>query len=248
MMDNTMYLGVSLLSKIIESNDYSKIGKYNIELNDFITDGEKEVFKFIDKYARDNKYELPSLELVEHTFSDIEFQYGVRESYDYLVTNLKSNLAQRKAYELLTANVSEKFETLSGNEFINYLQQELDLIKKETSLNQTGGISVTKDVSSYLDEYSKRKQGDSYKVWDSAFPSLPSYQSGSMYGWYGKSGRGKSILSTVVESVKFAMSGATVLIWSLELSEYEVLSRIYSHLYTKFNVNEGKIEEIDYGK
>jgi len=239
---NVLYLGESLLSKIIEENNFTAIGRHRIDADDFVTKGEQEVFQFICTYAKENGYNCPSPDLVAHTFDEFNVRFGVNESYEYLVKNLKGYLAKRKLYNLMANEASDKFETMAGAEFLDYFQEQLDIIRKETKPTSNIGVSAFSDVDKYIEELDKRKSGESLKVWKSAYPSLPNYLSGNVYCFYGFSGRGKSLLTTVVEAVNFAQQGATVLIWSLELSSFEVLTRIYSHLSAKEDLELGGFE------
>jgi replicative DNA helicase len=61
---------------------------------------------------------------------------------------------------------------------------------------------------------------------------MPEYLSSNMYTWYARSGRGKSVF-TMVEALESAMQGATVLIWAMEMSKFEWLSRAYAYVSAK---------------
>lgn len=224
-MSNNIYLGVAYLSKIIENKDYDQLTINNVTEDLFLTSAEKQVLEFVNN--TDHKDITP--ELVEHSFPEFDFKYEVVESYDYLIENLMAKKAQRAVYNLLQNEASSKFESTNGIDFIEYLQEELVRIKTTSTLAKNVGTSI-KDSDSFLKEYLNRKAGISSKLWASAFPSLPAYISGNMYTFFGRSGRGKSIITTVAETLAFAKAGATVLIWSLELSTYEVLSRLHSHI------------------
>src|SRR5699024_6162670 len=79
----------------------------------------------------------------------------------------------------------------------------------------------------------KRKAGESAKTWDSFMPyfneEAGGYTAGNMYVFYGRSGRGKSAI-VLREALNMAIQGATVLLWSLEMPAYEVMTRLYAQL------------------
>src|SRR5690606_4719030 len=118
------------------------------------------------------------------------------------------------------------------DDYSQYLKSELDRIKMRTDVRIDRGMDVTAAADVFLTEYNRRKSGDSFKIWPSAFPTVNSaigggYFSGNMYTWFARSGRGKSIV-TLVESLEAAIAGAVVIIWAMEMPLYECLTRIFT--------------------
>ena len=58
------------------------------------------------------------------------------------------------------------------------------------------------------------------------------YASGNFYVLFAKSGRGKSVFA-LREALEFAMQGATVVYYGLEMDYYSILTRLYSMLSAK---------------
>nr|MDF9458003.1 DnaB-like helicase C-terminal domain-containing protein [Bacillus pumilus] len=118
-------------------------------------------------------------------------------------------------------------------EFFDWLQTVAEQSKIRTSVRKTVGTNVVTDIDKFRAEYEKRKSGESFRIWNSKFPTLNKaiggYVSSNMYVVYGKSGRGKSAI-TLEESINCAVQGANVLIWSMEMGWFEVLVRIYVSL------------------
>jgi len=141
--------------------------------------------------------------------------------------------------------LAEKYEKFSTEEFTRYLQEQAENIIIRTHVRNKVGTDVKRDTDKFLAEYRRRKVGDSFKRWKSAFPSIPDYFSGNMYTWYGRSGRGKSVF-TLREAIESAMQGANVLIWALEMPSFEVLSRLYSMVSAINGVLTATIEGVDY--
>jgi replicative DNA helicase len=118
-----------------------------------------------------------------------------------------------------------------------------------TNTRSKVGTDIKADGQSFLDEYFKRKDGKSFKIWPSKFPSINEqiggYMSGNMYTWYGRSGRGKSVF-TMEEIIAAAFQGANVLVWSMEMSRFEWMARAYSSISAEVSGTVERIDGIDY--
>nr|WP_275444606.1 AAA family ATPase [Paenibacillus sp. ACRRX] len=113
-----------------------------------------------------------------------------------------------------------------------------------TSVRNKIGTDVKKDIDVFLREYQNRKDGKSFRVWLSKFPTINrvigGYLGGNMYTWYGRSGRGKSVF-TMEEALEAAVQGANVLIWSMEMPKFQWMARAYSSLSARDNIVQAEV-------
>src|SRR5690625_5218210 len=134
---------------------------------------------------------------------------------------------------------------MGGKEFIEkYLIPQVESVNIRTSVREEVGTDVKKDGDKFLEEYDRRKAGESFKVWKSKFSAIGEYISGNMYTVFGESGRGKSVL-TLEDAIYAAMQGANVLAWTLEMGWYEVMVRIYASISGEQGITRATFEGVD---
>src|SRR5699024_7272510 len=176
-----------------------------------------------------------------HTRSKRDWSSDVCSSDLYLARNIKDFSAQKAVVEWFeTGEFERKLNELGGKEFVEkWLPSALESVKIRTDVREHVGTSVKEDTEKFIEEYERRKAGESFKVWKSKFSAIGEYISGNMYTVFGESGRGKSVI-TLEDAIYAAMQGANVLLWTLEMGWYEVMVRIYASIsgelgYTKVN-------------
>jgi hypothetical protein len=224
--------GESLLSKIIDNNDVASLRRLAIDRDHFATEGERKAYDFLQNYAQANRNQAPDYRTFAAECPDITYQPNVEDSFEYLARKLKDASGKRLIAEFLNGQgLGEMYEKNSAEDFIIRLTEELEKIKIRTRVRTKVGTDAKRDTNDFLAEYRRRKDGQSFKRWASAFPSINeqigAYASSNMYTWYGRSGRGKSVF-TLREALATAMQGANVLIWAMEMGAFEVLARLYS--------------------
>lgn len=223
-----------LLSKLIDENAVTEIKRYNLESEDFPT--RSDLFAFITEHIEQHG-RVPAIETVTERFPEFADAYlpNVEETFEYLVKELKNRRAKREIYELFVGTrqkeLKEKFEKLDAPDFIDWFKNEIENIDIRTSVRYNIGTSLDQAAEFVPAEYRKRKEGKSFKIWRSPWPSLneaiKGFFSENMYAVFGQSGRGKSIItSALIED--FLRQGARVLVYSLEMSRYEWLVRLYA--------------------
>src|SRR5690606_13975060 len=106
------------------------------------------------------------------------------------------------------------------------------------------GTDIKTDASKFLAEYDRRKAGESFRIWKSKFSAIGEYVSSNLYTVYGKSGRGKSII-TLEDAIYAAQQGANVLIWATEMGCFEVLVRIYVSISGEAGVTNANFNGLD---
>ncbi|NMF00048.1 AAA family ATPase [Aneurinibacillus aneurinilyticus] len=241
--------GEMILSRVVDEGTVEPLVKYGITADDMPTQAEKDALAFIVKYAEHNGGKAPSYaELAQNT--EVTYIPQVSDSYDYLVRQLKANAARLQALKMLQEEAPKKFSELDGNAFLDWLTDESIRIKMGTQVRKNVGVSVVNDTNRFLEEYERRKAGESFRIWKSKFPTINreigGYFSGNMYTWYGRSGRGKSVF-TLEEAIESAFQSATVLIWAMEMSEFEIYARAYSSISARSDVGiTATIDGVDY--
>jgi hypothetical protein len=256
-----MHYTQMILSKAIDDNNVQALTKYGITAKDCATEGDRQTLRFILDYAEKNRGQAPGYAVVTAECPDFVYTPQVGDSYEFLAKEIKKHSAKVQFAELVNGKLDEKtgkdvpglfgkkFEELDGNSFLEWLQSEVESIKLRTSVRSKIGTDVKADAESFLDEYRKRKDGESFKIWKSKFASINreigGYYSGNMYTWHGRSGRGKSVF-TMEEAIEAAAQGANVLIWAMEMSRFEWMARAYSSISARAGIVNANIEGVNY--
>lgn len=250
--------GILLLSKVIDNNDVSALDRHNVSESHFITDAERRAYRFIKDYAATNRGQAPSYASVTEEAPGFFYTPQVGESYEYLTRRLFNDSAEKEFMQFVMnqkdnapSEMAQLFERHRDDmpTFIVELTERMEGIKIRTDVREKVGTSVKNDGQSFLDEYLRRKEGTSFKVWKSKFPKINEvvggYLSGNMYAWGGRSGRGKSVF-TMEEIIESAMQGANVLVWAMEMSRFEWFARAYSSISARVSGTVEKVEGVNY--
>ncbi|MED3649995.1 DnaB-like helicase C-terminal domain-containing protein [Heyndrickxia sporothermodurans] len=251
-----MQYATMLLNKVIEANDVGALARFNITEADMPTASEKQAYKFIANYAEANRGQAPSYATVVAEVEGFDYLPEISDGYEYLTKQIKSATAKREFYEMFKPGennspslIDRKINDLDGQNFLEWLQSNIESIKINTNTSSKIGTDLKRDGSSFLDEYLKRKEGKSFKIWRSKFGTINDqiggYMSGNMYTWYGRSGRGKSVF-TMEEIIEAAFQGANVLVWSMEMSRFEWMARAYSSISARVSGTTEVIDGVDY--
>lgn len=236
-----------LFNKVIENNDVQAIKRLNLKAEHFIGDTDRKTYEFIVDYAHKNSGQSPSYATVVTELPSFIHVAGVDDNYDFLARKILNESAASK-FASVYENISSEFSDAQSDmqSLITRLTDDLSRIKMETDVRKSVGTSVKNNPEFAVLEYEKRKNGESAREWTSSFPKIKSYTAGDMYVFYGKSGRGKSVI-TLREAVHLAEQGATVLIWSMEMTTYKVLARLYPMLSADAELKDqligGKLEK-----
>ena len=237
-----------LLNKVIENNDIPALTRYGITEQDFPTAAEKEAYRFVVDYAEANRGQAPSYATVA---TETEFEYipDVHDSYDFLTKEIKAYSAKQALLEYVQGRFTSEFNSeRDGNKILDDLISEVERIKMRTRVRQTVGTNVKSDGDKFREEYARRKSGESFRIWKSKFRTINErvggYVSSNVYTVYGKSGRGKSVI-TLEEALEAACRGANVLIWAMEMGWFEVLVRIYVSLSARQGVTTARLDGIN---
>lgn len=253
--------GEMFLSKVIDQGDITPFAKHGIDRSHFATEGEQQAYDFVTRYAAENGGKAPSYATLTAECPDVTYIPEVTDSYEFLARKLRDNAGKRRLVELFNGRVDPKsgktvpsdvmarFGDLDSDEFISGLIDRLENIRIETRTSVCKGTDISRDTDKFLAEYQARKEGKSFRIWKSKFPSINreigGYLSSNMYTWYARSGRGKSVI-TMEEAIEAAFQGATVLVWALEMSKFEWMARAYSSISAREGVANARIDGVDY--
>ncbi|MDH5159874.1 DnaB-like helicase C-terminal domain-containing protein [Heyndrickxia oleronia] len=245
-----MQYATMLLNKVIEQNDVGALARFNITEADMPTASEKKAYKFIVDYSEANRGQAPSYATVVAEVDGFQDIPQVSDSYEYLSSKIKKYRARLALMNLVSGKFTNDFNAgVDVDKLIDDLISDAQSIKMRTNVLTKVGTDLKRDGASFLDEYLKRKEGKSFKIWRSKFASINDqiggYMSGNMYTWYGRSGRGKSVF-TMEEIIEAAFQGANVLVWSMEMSRFEWMARAYSTISARVSDTVEVIDGVDY--
>ncbi|MBU9705863.1 AAA family ATPase [Paenibacillus sp. AK121] len=237
------------LSKLIDSGNSLAIAKYNVKRTDFPTSSEQRAFDFIVKFSSENEGKTPSYATFVANCPDIEYIPGITDSFDYLARQMKEDVGNREFAKMINDELTDKFGTLPFAELTEWLTKRVERIKLEVRTGVPSMTDITTSGDRFLAEFRSRKSGQSFRIWRSKFPTINTqvggYFSGNTYAWFARSGRGKSVM-VMEDAIESAFQGAVVLIWSLEMSEYEWMARAYSSISARVSDSTQRIEGVDY--
>jgi replicative DNA helicase len=255
---------MKLISKAIEANDPKLFDRFKVEAHHFPTKEEQELFRYIKDYAERNRGNMPNHVELAGQFEVFEYYPQTAESAEYLAQQMKDAWAKAELLRIIQGEagnadpntrtksgqyLGKLLHEKSGDDLLNWLQDELVRVKMGTDVRNKVGKSLKNDVDWFLESYRERAVGQTLRVWPSAFQTINNeiggYLAGNMFTWYGRSGRGKSVF-VLREALEAAKQGATVLFWALEMPAYEVYARAYSMLSAEKGVLTAKIDGVDY--
>src|SRR5690625_215727 len=227
----TIHYAKLFLNKVIEENDVTALVRHNITVDDMYSEIDRKTYEFIREYAEENGDEAPSYAVVADSVEDFEYIPEVSDSYAYLARQIKSHSAKQEIIKLFdTGEFERRINEMDGLECVNkWLPSVVESVKMRTDVRDNVGTDIKRDGDKFLEEYRRRKLGESFRVWESKFDAIGEYVSSNLYTVYGKSGRGKSVI-TLEDAIHVAKQGANVLIWAMEMGNFEVLVRAYTSL------------------
>lgn len=229
--------GLLFINKAIQAESFSVFAKYGIREDSFVSASERKFYRFIEDY-HDTQGQMPSYALMADTFDDFVYVPDITDRFEPLAEGIANRKLAVEFNRFFERDFESIKEAAKGNtsELISQLTDGLNDIRLKYTNTRSVGTDLKTGTESYINEYKRRQLGDSFDTWESFLPflneELGGYTSGNLYVWYGRSGRGKSAI-VLREALEIAQQGATVLIWSLEMSAYDVLTRLYTMLSAK---------------
>lgn len=228
-----MNYGVLLLSKVIEQNDPNALLRFNITAEDLPTEGERKALRYITEYAEKHGGQAPTAEMVANEVPDFQPDFNIEANYDYLAEKLRKQAALREFVDIAEKELPERFSQAQDNpeELFSWLTEKVESLKKRTNVRSSIGRTLSEIKESFRDEYKKREEGKSFRIYKTPFPTLDNeisgWFTGDIYGIMGESGRGKTYLvCRILDSL--LRQGANCLVKSFEVKEYTFISRLIS--------------------
>jgi hypothetical protein len=230
-----------LLSRVIDNNDVGALKRFSIEA-DHLYGADRKALEYITEYAEHNRGQAPSYATISGDVEGFNYIPDVSDSFEWLAGQVKKQSGFRLWYEKLIGTDEDKkrnkpseFEEIFNKKDPELLDEWLlktsESIKMRTSVRNEIGKDLTQLKNDFREEYKRRKEGRSFKMWETPFKALNKeiggFYSGDIYGVMAESGRGKSYL--IIAFVDALLrQGANVLVKSFELKAYLWLSRLFS--------------------
>ncbi|MCY8348072.1 DNA helicase [Bacillus haynesii] len=228
-----MNYGVLLLSKVIEQNDPNALLRFNITAEDLPTEGERKALRYITEYAEKHGGQAPTAEMVANEVPDFQPDFNIEANYEYLAEKLRKQAALREFVDIAEKELPERFSQAQDNpeELFSWLTEKVESLKIRTNVRSSIGRTLSEIKESFRDEYKKREEGKSFRIYKTPFPTLDNeisgWFTGDIYGIMGESGRGKTYLvCRILDSL--LRQGANCLVKSFEVKEYTFISRLIS--------------------
>lgn len=237
------------LSKVVDTENVHAFQKHNITEGSFVSEIDRKVYEFITDYADHNRGQTPSYATVISEIPDFDYIPGVTDGYEYLASKVRQRRAQVDFRNLMMDEVPRLYEDVGQDdmgELTSVLTEKVDEIKLKLRTGVRIGTNLKTDIADYEEEYRRRQMGESFRVWNSFLPFITNstgggYASGNIYTVYGKSGRGKSVF-VLYEAAYQAMQGANVLVWSMEMSAYGTITRLYTFISAMVGITEATVD------
>lgn len=246
--------GEMILSKVITEDDVKALNRNGIYVYHFQTAIEKQAYEYIQSFARSNEGHAPSYATLIDAVPEFDYYPDATDSFNFYAKQLKTSKYQNEMAEFFNGDNSDFAKAWSEHsndpgKFYEVVSKQMEELNRANTIHEKIGHNVSKSSEWFLEEMYNRKEGKGHKLWESGFPKLDDilgggFQTSNMYTTYAKSGRGKSIL-TMVFVLTAAMNGANVLVWTLEMSAYEFVSRALAFLSAMDKVQTHEMEGRD---
>ncbi|WP_242066241.1 AAA family ATPase [Brevibacillus laterosporus] len=156
----------------------------------------------------------------------------VGDSFEYMAKKIRNDAGKVRLHSFLTGrDVSDKFTGLPTEEFAAWLVERVEEVQVSVQTKKSIGRSLDELSDEMREEYNKRKEGKSFRLWKTPFNALNEaiggLFTGDIYGIMAESGRGKSYLIIVLID-ELLRQGATILVKSFELKAFLWVSRLLS--------------------
>ena len=244
-----------LISKIIDDNAVPTLDSLGLDRDFFPVGVERDAYDFVRKYSTENAGQAPSYAAIVTEIPDFTYVPDVTDSYTYMARKVKETWAKLEADAFISghehvAKFSEIGRTITFEEYNIWLTDGLNRIRMRTYVRKNVGTSVATVAETFLTEYYARKDGKSFKIWPSKFPTINAaigggYFGGNIYTWFARSGRGKSIM-TMEEAIESAFRGAIVLVWAMEMPLYEYMTRAFTSISGRLGLVSANVDGTTY--
>ncbi|WDS60602.1 DNA helicae [Bacillus phage BC-7] len=243
-----LFSGELLLSKILEDGSLHEAVKFGLEREDLQLEPEKKAYDFILKYHNDFG-KVPDWRSVMGAVPEFNFREESKDSMEYLVKTAKQKRKSKEIEAFMNKQI-DKWGNSNVDTWVDDLEEGIAEIRTRTQSSVKVGTSLKDDFDDFLKEFESREEGKSNRRWESSFETINreigGYYSGNCYTWFAESGRGKSVVTSVEGCHMARTQGAKVLVWALEMSKFEWLSRAYSFVSAGASMQKQNIGGVEY--
>ncbi len=216
-----------LLSKVIDTKDIAVLHKYNIDKKDMAT--QQDTLEFIQKYYKEFGT-VPAFTEVVAECPNFEYEAEVLENPAYMCKKIKSDVAKRKAFNLLQKEATANFSKMNGTEFVEWLAGETAFIKEVTACDVYAGTNYATNGEERKEWYMDSKESRTYSYIPTPYATLTEYLGGGFeLGDYvtvmAYTNRGKSFIATQIGQTAWRCDYG-VLHYSPELSKRQQMQRL----------------------
>lgn len=235
------YIENKLLSKVLNEKNISVLHQNNVTEKDFYT--QKDTFNFIAGYSK-SYGEVPPYDTVIAECPKFEYEAETPDTFVYLIRGLKNATAKREAFKLLQHEAGGQFEKLKGTEFVDWMMEELQVIKETTSAEVGTGTNYAVNGEERKKYYLERKDNKDKIYIPTPYPTLTKWLGGGIeLGDYALlnayTNRGKSWIASQFGVIAWN-NNFGVLHYSPELSKGQQVDRLDT-LNGHFNNTELKL-------
>ena len=241
-----MNVEVALLSKLLQSGEFSTVIDKQISQK-YFSGKYKKAFKFIQDHQL--KYgSIPSRQIFQKKFRDIDLIEDVEESIDYWCDELRN----KKKHNLIVDNmekIAEKINELDTEEAYSQIKRLVLQIENEIIISDR--LEINKATQKRLDSYMRRSKSGGIVGIPTGFKRLDyilkGFNPGELITLLGYTGTGKTWME-VIWAVNQAKMGYRVLFMTTEMSTELIMRRIDAvwnkFSYTKFRDGRLSLEEL----
>jgi len=248
-----MLIESQLLSKVLDEKNFYITRKYNLTEGDFGV--QRPAYEFIRDYVKDYG-ETPDYRTVVSKFPKFEYQPEVSDTFPYLCLTLKGHVVKRQSFELLQKEAGEKFKSMNGRDYINWLANEVLAIQGVANASSNTGTNIAINGEERKDWYKENKEKRSFTFIPTPYESLTQWLGGGFeLGDYillmAFTNRGKSWIASQIGQTAWRNKFG-VLHYSPELSKkqqtyrFETLDGHYNNVDLRRGQLENEEEYMEY--
>ena len=158
-----------ILSKVLDENAFHELPAHGVTEKDFPVLGA--AYTFIKGYVEQNG-SVPDYRTVVADFPDFQYLPETADTFGYLTGRLKAQTAKRAAYTLLQTEASEKFTTMDGTQFVDWLFSNVSAIQRDVKAGMLGGMDYALNGAERATWYdTASEKGDSIFI-PTPYPTL----------------------------------------------------------------------------
>src|SRR5699024_6156028 len=138
----------------------------------------------------DKNGQMPSYAMVADNVPEFTYIPDISDRFEPLARGVNERKLAVEFNRYFEYDFEDLKDDVKGNadELISQMTDDLSQLRLRYSSKRKHGVDLKKDTESYMEEYRKRQDGESFKTWISFVPFLNDeiggYSSGKMYVYY----------------------------------------------------------------